>query len=118
MQYVVFKDKEPLHVSEWNDVITSRDNPRYPCHDSSNPICKDFVKGRCKRKHNCKFYHPLRIDRISLLQAGRKSGECFCGAPLIKVVKKRYNTGEDRELPLFFCLCSRTKRSIKRCMNV
>jgi len=80
------------------------------------PICRDYVKGICKRGKRCRFRHPIPINNEARKRASRQIGCCFCGAPQTCFVKKSFRFEGD-DSPMFYVVCSRTKRSMRLCMN-
>jgi len=88
-----------------------------PCNDPKNLVCRQFVnQGNCRSRKRCQFYHPKIITPIIKRKASRKLGYCFCGAQLMCVMnKKRYRIDDD-DIPKFFVLCSKTRRSMKLCL--
>lgn len=85
-----------------------------PVDDPSKPICRYFVKSRCKRGRKCRFYHPKKITPIITRKATKKLGYCYCGAKQITLVNKSLWKEDDEKI--FFVVCGRTRKSIKRCM--
>lgn len=87
-----------------------------PTNNPSNPICRRLVDGKCKYDDECRFYHPPTITRTIRKKTAREIGKCFCGAGQTKLMNKKRWRDEDDDGPLFFVVCARTKRSMKRCM--
>ena len=90
----------------------------YACEDPANPVCRDFVnQGSCRRDSRCRFYHPPIITTIIRRKATRDIGCCYCGAAQKRVINKRpFRIGEDGSIPIFYVVCSRTRRSMRSCM--
>lgn len=96
----------------------SEDNTYYPCNDPDKPVCRQFVnQTNCRQKQRCRFYHPPIITSIIKKKASRELGCCYCGAFQKKLLNKRgYRVGEDSDVPIFFVVCGRTGKSMRRCM--
>lgn len=94
------------------------DSIYYACNDPLNPICRQFVnQGTCRRRSNCRFYHPRVITDIIRRKAGRELGHCYCGSLQRKLINRRaFNIRDNERCPIFFVVCGRTGRSMKRCM--
>lgn len=105
-------------MSDSSAVSLPQSDQYYPSNDPTKPICRHFVnKGKCNRKKRCRFYHPSNITPNIKKQARRDIGHCYCGATQKCVINKRsYSLSENIDTPLFFVVCSRTGRSMKRCM--
>ena len=101
-----------------HEVDAPIDGIYYPCNDASKPICRQFVnQAKCRRKQKCRFYHPPVITRIIKRKATRELGFCYCGALQKKLLNKRaYRVGEDDDIPIFFVVCGRTGKSMRRCL--
>lgn len=82
------------------------------------PICRFFVNNKCRKGDKCRFYHPSPITPTIQKKTRRELGKCYCGAKLRTVVDNRYysNIDEESRKPIFYNICSRTRRSIRRCM--
>lgn len=90
-----------------------------PSQNPSRPICRDYINSKCNRGKKCRFYHPKKITKMEKLKANRRLGYCYCGSPHQKIINKKiYREGEDVETPIFFVICSRTKKSTKYCINL
>lgn len=89
-----------------------------PCNDPTKPVCRSFVnQGICRLRDGCRFYHPPHLTKTIKKKARREPGLCYCGAPQKKLVNKRqYRPGEDDAMPIFYVVCSRTGKSMRRCM--
>lgn len=72
--------------------------------------CRDFLKGNCKRQR-CRFYHPKIVTIDIQKERDRQLGYCFCGAKLRSTMNHK---GKDDD-PIFYVVCSRTSRSMRRC---
>jgi len=86
-----------------------------PVKDPSRPVCRFHFQKRCKLGDRCRFYHPPRVTRTIEKKARRKIGSCYCGAGM-KTIMNRSPIRDDEDKPLFFRVCARTGRSIRRCM--
>jgi hypothetical protein len=89
----------------------------YPCFDKRQPVCRQYVNQQwCRKRLRCNFYHPLIITPTIKKKATRKLGHCYCGAPQKCLMnRKLLRKPED---PTFFVVCSRTRRSMKKCLSI
>ena len=88
-----------------------------PVNDPSRPICRSFIRDKCTKKNMCLFFHPIEITPTVRKKVTREIGRCYCGAHQITMMNRtRRRTDEDDEAPLFFVVCGKTRRSMKRCM--
>lgn len=88
----------------------------YPCFDESRPVCRQFVNHKwCRKRLQCNFYHPLVITPLIKKKATRKLGHCYCGYPQRRLISRRLLRSSDDNI--FFVVCSRTGRSMKKCLN-
>ena len=91
-----------------------------PTDDSSRATCRYFIRGKCHRGERCRFYHPRSSDITPAIKkrAFKELGKCYCGACQITLVNKTpwRGSSDDRDSPLFFVVCGRTRKSTKRCM--
>lgn len=96
----------------------SEESSYYPCNDSDNPVCREYVnQGNCHNKQRCRFYHPKRVTMKIRKKAKRAAGFCYCGYSLQCLVSSRTSrTGRRDSDPIFFSVCSRTKKSMKKCL--
>lgn len=79
-------------------------------------LCRDFVnKNKCRKGDHCRFLHPKHITESIRMSASRELGSCYCGAPQRKIMNNT-KYAEEANIPLFFAVCSRTGRSMNRCM--
>ena len=81
-------------------------------NDPTRPICKRWLSGKCLKK--CLFYHPPIIDAYHIKHCKRQSRRCFCGALQKSILNRR--ALHDEDAPLYYVVCGRTRRSMKRCM--
>lgn len=98
---------------------TSESGSYHACDDDNNPVCRQFVnQGQCRKRKRCCFYHPPEITDTVIRNATRELGYCYCGAIQKRIINNRSRrTNRDGETsPMFFVICSRTGRSMKRCM--
>jgi hypothetical protein len=85
-----------------------------PCNNPAQPVCRNYVNKKCRKGINCRFYHPIKITPEIIASVTRKIGYCYCGSPQKCIInKKKYVPGGDTNI--FFVICSRTKKSIKKC---
>jgi len=77
-------------------------------------LCRDHVLDVCCRKEKCKFEHPDIITPDMRQKCLRDIGRCYCGCSL-KTITKRYRSFIDEDDNIFFCVCSRTNKSIESC---
>lgn len=98
--------------------VSKTSNTYYPCKDSSKPVCRQFVnQGKCRKHLKCRFYHPPVITPTIRKKATRNPGYCYCGSMLKYITNSRpYHRSDDKDTPTFFTVCSRTCRSIGKCM--
>lgn len=82
--------------------------------DPKRPECRHFVNGNCKRGRSCWFYHPKIITTPMRKNSKRELGKCYCGSSQLTLINKRLAIDIDN--PIFFVVCGRTRKSIKRCM--
>ena len=89
-----------------------------PCDDATRPVCKQHVlHGNCRKRHGCRFFHPLAITPAITKKARREPGFCYCGSAQRRLLNNsKFRPGDDADKPLFFAVCGRTGRSMKRCM--
>ncbi len=85
------------------------------------PICRQFVlTGKCHIMHRCIYDHPSTINENIKRKARRSIGCCHCGSSLKRVMNqtsfKLDSNGTLR--PIFYVLCSRTNKSMKKCENI
>lgn len=85
-----------------------------PINDETRPLCRDFYRGKCRRNSKCRFYHPKVITPTIKKEFHRERGKCFCGSMLKSIRNNRF-IRDDAEAPIFFMVCGRTRKSIKRC---
>lgn len=77
------------------------------------PVCRSFVKtGECIHKARCKFKHPNPITQKDRQEADREIGRCHCGSGQRIVISNRYDE------PMFFVVCARTGKSMKKCIKM
>lgn len=67
------------------------------------------LSNRCPKQ--CKFYHPSNVKDAHTKEYKRELGTCYCGSELKTVV--RHDTQNDT--PIFFQVCSRTRKGMSRC---
>lgn len=90
----------------------------YPSANANRPVCRQYtLRGHCSKGVTCLFYHAPVITASIKRKAQREPGFCFCGARLVTIQNAhRFRASDEADMPLFFCLCGRSKRSIKHCM--
>lgn len=96
-----------------------------PYKDSSRPLCRDYYRNKCRKGNECMFYHPSKITSNIKKEYRRERGHCFCGAKSMTLMNKSrfmssLPTDSDTasyNKPNFFIVCSRTKKSMKRCRS-
>ena len=91
----------------------------YPCDDPNRPVCRQFInQGKCQRRHHCGFYHPKTITPVIKKKARRELGHCYCGSPQRTVISGRNARVDEDGIshPTFFIVCSRTGKSMRKCM--
>ena len=87
-----------------------------PCDDPTRPLCRQYVNhGECRKRKRCDFYHPEIITPVITKQTKRKLKHCYCGAPQRCIVRTNRSDPTKGDVN-FFVVCSRTGRSMKRCM--
>jgi hypothetical protein len=97
---------------------------------SNKLLCRNFysklLKGEnpksCSLGKNCKFTHPKKVSPRYTNEFNRQLGFCYCGSSIKSILNKKYHYLSDPEsselnLPLFYMVCSRTRKSIKRCKS-
>ena len=90
----------------------------YPCFDAKRPVCRQHVnQNRCRKGLKCNFYHPMDITPVIKKKATREFGFCYCGAVQKRLMNKRPFKHHNEDTPLFFVVCSRTYRSMNRCLT-
>lgn len=111
--------------TELNNDETTEDliTKYYPCNDPNRPICRQYVnQGTCKKRKHCNFYHPKVVSNLITKKAKRELGCCYCGSPQKTIIGhrtinyNRYESAEDVPRPVFFRVCSRTGKSMKKCL--
>jgi hypothetical protein len=92
----------------------------YPCNDISRPLCRDFINNNCKRGKLCLLYHPSLVTPIHKKHVRRELGHCYCGARQKNIINRnKYkitNDDNNRMIPSFYVVCSKTRKSMKFCM--
>lgn len=84
--------------------------------DPKKPICRHFMKGKCHYRDRCRFYHPQKTTRTIEKRTKRRIGYCYCGSSLKTIMNYTpIRDEEDQQRALFFKVCSKTGRSMKRC---
>lgn len=98
-------------------------NQRGTSHSCNKPI-KHICKCHVNKKHRCsntkcKFNHHTHTTIASSINktSNRQIGYCYCGAKQKRFFNKRNSRSIDnKKIPIFFIVCSRTRRPIKYCM--
>jgi len=92
-------------------------------------ICKYFINSKCKYGNKCRLFHPspanMKLKNIKK-EIKRKAGHCYCGSILRNIVYNSMNYGprcynrsslnKINETPLFIKVCSKTSKSMRKCM--
>lgn len=109
-----------LHQSTSVEHTESQRPKYYACDDPNRPVCRAYVnQGRCHKKKHCNFYHPRVVTQIIEKRARREPGRCYCGSRQKTIICNqtyRHQDGVMGPEPMFFVVCSRTGKSIKKCM--
>lgn len=110
---------EPVLMNSTNPNI--QEQPKYyACEDPNRPICRQYVnQGHCRRNNRCNFYHPKVMTRLIEKKAKREPGHCYCGSfqkTIIGNTTYRLEDGINASKPTFFVVCSRTGKSMRKCM--
>lgn len=83
-----------------------------PCiRPYERPVCKFYLRNACTRD-NCRFVHPTFIVHELNIKPDRKNNFCYCGSVLIRI----FNRENDKFSSPFYCVCDKTKKSIKNCI--
>ena len=113
-------DAQPNNRSDTSATNTKSTSKYYACDDPNRPICRQYVnQGRCNKRKHCNFFHPKVVTRVIEKRARREPGYCYCSAPQRTIISNssyRPHDGESAPRPAFFVVCSRTGRSINKCM--
>ena len=72
------------------------------------------LSNRCPKQ--CQFYHPSSIKSGYTKEYNRELGTCYCGSELITIVRHdSQNQNQNTNGPVFFRVCSRTRKGMLRC---
>lgn len=93
---------------------------------SSKPLCRSYYKrklaganiNRCSQGKICKFDHPASISSAHTSDFNRELRRCYCGSELKTIISSQppiYNQSGEDVSSIFFVVCGRTRKSIKRC---
>lgn len=83
-------------------------------NDDTRPLCRYFYRKGCRKGDKCRFYHPPSITPTIRKEYDRERGRCYCGCQLKSIINNRYIRNDEND-PLFFVVCSKTKKSMKKC---
>jgi hypothetical protein len=101
-----------------SNIVKSSSNNICTSDDTEIPICREFVnQGNCRKRKQCYFNHPQEITSSVVKKATRQLGYCYCGAPQKRIIiNYGHKFHRNNNHPMFFVVCSRTNRSLKRCL--
>lgn len=114
-------DNSMSNVSNNSLSNVSNNSKYYACNDPNRPICRAYVnQSKCNRNNHCNFYHPRVITQMIKKKARREPGFCYCGSLQRTIIANRVfrRSDEDDAPPTFFIICSRTGKSMKKCINL
>lgn len=88
----------------------------------NKPLCRFYYNEKLKGKerkcrNRCLFYHPENLNDRDTEEFNRDIGYCYCGAPLITIVNRKYGA-EDENDKIFMVVCGLTFKGKNRCRRV